>query len=97
MTATKFSRQAKGDLATASRYYNEVGDGLGDAFLAEVERTVELLSAQPALWPHALRGMRRAPTRRFPYAVYYQLRPAGPYIVAVLHTSRDQSQALRDR
>jgi len=57
--------------------------------VAEVDRVLVLIRDQPTLFPLADADVRVTPIRRFPYAVYFRIKPARIVVVAVFHTSRD--------
>lgn len=71
--------------------YDAVRPGLGEEFLAELERVYEHIGAHPNLYQEVLPGIRRGILRRFPYHVYYV--PAGPdivHVIAVVHHARHE-------
>jgi len=47
--------------------------GLGAEFLLCVEEVFARLNRTPEMYEEVYRGVRRALTRRFPYAVYYRV------------------------
>jgi plasmid stabilization system protein ParE len=81
--------EAEADALEAYRWYNEQLPGLGDDFLAEVERTIETIRTNPETNRKLHREFRRALTRRFPYGVFYAVRDSRIVVFAILHTARD--------
>ena len=81
--------EAEADALEAYRWYSEQVPGLGDDFLAEVDRAIEAIRANPESNRKIHREFRRALTRRFPYAIYYALRDGRIVVFAILHTARD--------
>lgn len=80
---------AEHELIESAKYYaQEANVELGQAFLSEFERSIELLLQHPkfgAVW----RGVtRRLPLRRFPYSIVYELREDEVRVIAVAHQSR---------
>jgi plasmid stabilization system protein ParE len=73
----------------AASWYEAQQPGLGSAFVAEVETTLQAITRQPDRYPVALRGTREAPVSRFPYCVYYREHGNRIVVTAVLHSSRD--------
>ena len=73
--------------ATAS-YYEGLVAGLGEEFIAEVERTCALLQEYPDLGPRLDPVHRRHSLRRFPFALIYHGDGSELRIVAVAHESR---------
>lgn len=80
---------AEYELIESARYYaQEANAELGQAFLSEFERSVELLLEHPkfgAVWRGATR---RLPLRRFPYSIVYELREDEVRVIAVAHQRR---------
>ena len=73
------------------RWYELRQTGLGREFLDEVGRVLAEIMANPARYGFAERDIREGLLNRFPYAVYYRVRPDGIRVLAVYHTSRDPS------
>jgi hypothetical protein len=46
-----FHPQAQGELQAAVNYYDGINSDLGDAFLDEMERSLERLVKLPEAWP----------------------------------------------
>ena len=82
------SLEADRELSDGAVYYAQEGNTeLGLAFIAEFERALDLLCAQPqlgALW----RGRRRFPLRRFPYSIIYYLKDNELRVIALAHHRR---------
>lgn len=76
----------------AARWYERALSGLGQEFQAEVERVVELAAQRKLpgvpIETKAGRPLRRALLKRFPYAVYFELRDEGCVVWAVAHGRR---------
>jgi plasmid stabilization system protein ParE len=80
---------AEHELIEGALYYaREANAELGQTFLSEFERSIELLLEHPkfgAVW----RGVtRRLPLRRFPYSIVYELRDDEVRVLAVAHQRR---------
>jgi plasmid stabilization system protein ParE len=86
-------RDAEADLAAAFRWYQEQWPGLGDEFLAEIDRCFARLTENPAHGARVARDARRILPRRFPYVVFYFEDGTQIRILAVLHQRRDQRLA----
>ena len=79
------------DIAEAVQWYESRQPGLGVAFLEQLRGTYDRIAASP-LGYQKLRGeIRRALTRRFPYAVYFIVEESLVVVTAVLHLRRDPS------
>jgi hypothetical protein len=79
---------AERELDDAVTYCNAQASGLGDAFLLELLRAIDLISPYPDAWHPLGSDTRRCRLRRFPYAVIYAREPEGLLIVAVAHLHR---------
>ena len=83
-----FHDLAKVELNEAAQYYEAESPGLGEAFLAEVERSVAALVEHPEASP-AIGGLvRRRLLRRFPYGLLYRVRGDRIRILAVMNLRR---------
>lgn len=91
-----FRRAVWTDLTDAHDWYSRQVPGLGSAFFAEVERTLEAIRAYPEAHAKVLNEVRRATLRRFPHCVFYKVRGRFIVIEGVLHPSRDP-RVLRSR
>ena len=80
--------EAEADLQEASGWYDDQKDGLGDEFLAEVERSLALIQDNPRLHAEIHKNVRRALLRRFPYGLFYLIEAEAVVVLAVLHHSR---------
>lgn len=72
----------------AAKYYNLQRRGLGDAFLEEVNRLLQLILAHPEIAPPITKTVRRKLIRRFPYAILYSLRPDEVRVLAIMNQKR---------
>jgi plasmid stabilization system protein ParE len=81
--------EAEADALEAYRWYSDQLPGLGDEFLAEIDRALETIHAHPQATRKLHREFRRVLTRRFPYAVFYAVQADRIVVFAILHTARD--------
>ena len=79
---------AKSDIANTMAYYNDESPGLGDEFADEVYRTLGRIADHPSAWRQISKKIRRCPTQRFQYGVFYQVAAGEILVVAVLHLRR---------
>jgi len=77
------------DVEAAFGWYESEEPGLGFEFLEELRATYHRILAHPFGYQDLRSGIRRALTRRFPYAVYFAVEAQTIVIVAVLSTARD--------
>ena len=84
----KFLPPAQRELDAAVNYYNKEQPELGDAFLNEVLKSLELIGELPLAWPKLSRRTRRCIIKQFPYYLVYQVRQEEIIIVAIAHFHR---------
>ncbi len=87
---------AQHELDEAIEYYNVESPGLGDQFLLEVLSAFDRIRQFPNSWHPYTENSRRCQTRRFPYAIVYQILEPEILVVAVAHTHR-RPEYWRDR
>ena len=75
----------------AAKWYEAQQTGLGDDFVVELQRIIDVISSQPNRYPVVSGDTRQAPLTRFPYCVYYRVRPNRVIVTAVFHTSSNPS------
>jgi hypothetical protein len=72
----------------AADRYDAEDPGLGDRFLASVERTLEGIILAPLRWPRIDDRHHRRLVARFPFSVIYRIEDDIPVVVAVAHHKR---------
>jgi toxin ParE1/3/4 len=82
---------AEVDLDRAGQWYEERQPGLRLRFLHEIDRVLTQLRHNPELYQVVHLHIRRAPTRRFPYGVYYVVGDDLIRILGVIHDARHAS------
>ena len=83
-----FHPLAERELNDAAQYYEMESQGLGAAFLAEIQRCCASIVEHPEAG-HALRGaVRRRLIARFPYAILYTVIADVVRVVAVMSLKR---------
>ncbi|HEV2123278.1 MAG TPA: type II toxin-antitoxin system RelE/ParE family toxin [Chloroflexota bacterium] len=80
---------AEADIEEAARWYNAQRPGLGAEFIEAVGACLERIERHPELYGEQYRHVRRAPLRRFPYAVFYLLQADRIEVLACFHIRRD--------
>jgi hypothetical protein len=80
-----FLVQAEKELDSGIEYYQIQKPGLGIQFLKEVRSAIERIKLYPEAWQPLSKRTRRCQTKRFPYAVIYQVRSDEILIVAIAH------------
>lgn len=68
-----FTPEADDDVAGSYDWYERQEPGLGEEFLRSVEACVRGIQRHPEMYPAAIDEFRRAPIRRFPFEIFYEL------------------------
>ena len=76
------------ELKEAAKYYESKVNGLGLAFVDEVERVVNLIRAHPESTPRIYKIVRRKLLRGFPYNIMYSFVDNSIRILAIAHQKR---------
>jgi hypothetical protein len=90
----KLHLEAEGELYEAAAWYNRQREGVGDEFLGEIGRWLEMIAEAPSTWPKWRNAppldppIQRVLTGRFPYAIAYQAFSSHVYVLCFAHTSR---------
>ena len=84
-----FRAAAQAEMDAATAWYEGQRAGLGTDFVGEVQNVLDTISRQPLRFPVASGDVREAPVSRFPYCVYYRVKPMRVVVIAVFHTSRN--------
>jgi plasmid stabilization system protein ParE len=88
----RYDEDAREDLRSAVRWYEEQRAGLGARFHASVRAAERLIADAPSLHPITDRvgdaPIRRALIPEFPYGLLYMEHHGGLWILAVMHLHR---------
>ncbi len=93
--AIEAERAVEVDVEAAFNWYEGEEPGLGLEFLEELRAAYHRILDHPLGYQDLRSGIRRALTRRFPYAVYFSIEEEAIVIVAVLSTARDPEEWQR--
>ena len=80
---------AAAEIDEAYLWYESQRTGLGEEFLAEVNRELKRIGEMPELYAVLKRDTRRAMLSRFPYSLLYRLVGDEVIVVACFHGKRD--------
>jgi toxin ParE1/3/4 len=80
--------EAVAEAQAAAQWYRERSASAAHAFLAELDRAIEKISEDPAIWPRHVGGTQRFLLKRFPFSVVYRQLPNRIEVVAVAHGRR---------
>jgi plasmid stabilization system protein ParE len=81
--------------SAAQREFDDAADwyeeqvGLGSAFTDAVKSVFDRISEVPLLHQTVYKDIRRGVVRRFPYCIYYRVRPDRIEVISVFHSKRD--------
>jgi plasmid stabilization system protein ParE len=79
---------AEREIDEAFAYYERQRPGLGQGFIAAIERGLELIEQAPHAWPVVAGEARWHLTRKFPYGIVYVVRGSDTIVIAVAHLRR---------
>jgi len=87
--------RAEEDIREARDWYDRIRPELGRRFGEELDAVIGSLSTYPLIYAPIHDDIRRAMTRRFPYAVYFVAEGNRVSILRVLHQARDPREWRR--
>ncbi|MCC7125189.1 MAG: type II toxin-antitoxin system RelE/ParE family toxin [Acidobacteria bacterium] len=83
-----FNELAERELNDAAEYYEHEQPGLGAAFISEVQRCTEAITAFPDAAPVVRGAIRQRLCQRFPYGLLYSVTSDEIRVIAVMHLRR---------
>jgi plasmid stabilization system protein ParE len=83
-----FHPTASEEIIETTAYYEGEVPGLGDRFIAEVEKIIEVLCDQPNIGQSIGEELRRILLARFPYSLIYSIESERIWVIAVAHHRR---------
>lgn len=92
-----FRPTAEAEFEGAAQWYASQQPGLGEDFVRRVQEVLDVITEHPHRYPIAEQDIHEALVPRFPYCIYYRVRPSRIIILAIFHTSRDPSTWQRRR
>ena len=81
-------QEAVAEAQAAAHGYRERSPAAADAFLAELDRTIEKIAVDPGIWPRYVAGTQRFLLKRFPFSVVFRLVSNRIQVVAIAHRRR---------
>ena len=88
ISSISFHEIADIELNEAAKYYESKVNGLGFAFLSEVERVLGNIQNNPESAPRILKAVRRKLLRGFPYSIMYSIVDDSIRILAIANQKR---------
>jgi ParE-like toxin of type II ParDE toxin-antitoxin system len=88
--AIHLTREAYQEIRAAEAWYEEREEGLGGAFVAAIDETLERVRRLPKAFPFLAGSthVRRALTKRFPYVLAFQVRDSIVDVLSIGHRRR---------
>ena len=80
--------EAEQELFHSINYYENKTAGLGNEFLLEVEKTIDLINSFPELGTPFANSERRMLLNRFPFEIIYSIQGKQIIIYAFMHLNR---------
>jgi len=80
--------RAKADIRRAAKWYEKQRKGLGVTFVAEVDKAIAQIEANPEQFQVIYQDIRHAITHRFPYGVFYRIKKNTIVVSALIHLQR---------
>ncbi len=93
----RIRRRAEEDIREARDWYDRIRPDLGRDFGDKLDALIDTLATQPLIYARIYHDIRRAMTRRFPYAVYFVVEGNHVSVLRVLHHARDPREWQRER
>jgi toxin ParE1/3/4 len=97
MLPVKKHRLVRADIQSAYDWYQTKQSGLGAEFLEDFRQAYHRLRQSPEFYSIRFANVRRLNLERFPYGIFYMLKPDQIQVLGVLHASRDTESILADR
>ena len=93
MLTVLYEEEAETELVEAAAWYEAQRDGLGEAFITEVERQVSRAAKAPEVFPtlespNKQPPLRRAVLRRFPFVLVFVAMDTTLRVLAIAHGKR---------
>lgn len=76
------------EVRDAYLFYESRKTGLGDEFIDALDQHLHLISDNPNLFAVDFKEVRKAPLKRFPFSVYYEIYEDEIFVYSVFHQSR---------
>ena len=86
-----FVRPARAEFDEAAEWYDQRKSGLGAAFTAAVQQSLDHICDRPLMCPVVLDDIREARVEGFPYSMYFRINARHILVLAIFHDARDPS------
>ncbi|QQR87889.1 MAG: type II toxin-antitoxin system RelE/ParE family toxin [Flavobacteriales bacterium] len=92
-----FRPAAREDVAEGYAWYEARREGLGDAFLLEVQRCLAVVLRTPSAFRKVHKEFRQALMDRFPYVIVYRVADEHVVVMRVFHCSQHPAKKFRKK
>jgi plasmid stabilization system protein ParE len=83
-----FRPEARTDLLRAALHYEEQKPGLGDRFVADLNKVLDRIAENPLQFPRVIQDAHCALLSKFPYKVYFRIGEGIAKVLAIIHQRR---------
>ena len=88
MNRIRFHELAGKELLDARDYYDDLVYRLGEKFVIEIEKCLNVIKVNPFAYPVVIQNVRKAVVIKFPYSILYRVEKDKIYILAIMHQKR---------
>ncbi|MCU0414294.1 MAG: type II toxin-antitoxin system RelE/ParE family toxin [Ignavibacteriaceae bacterium] len=88
MNRIRFHELASKELLDGRDYYDDLVYRLGEKFLIEVEKCLNIIKTNPLAYPVIKQNVRKAVVIKFPFSILYRVNDDVIYVLAVMHQKR---------
>ena len=93
----EFLHLAALEVDDAFGWYEGIEPGLGNDLIHDLDHVVHWILRYPFFFPERLPACRKAPLKRFPYVVWYEVTPERVVVYAFAHDSRNPDYWIERR
>ena len=87
--------RAVSEFEDACLYYNKQVAGLGFEFEEEIMMLLELITANPLLFPIKFAHIREAVVKRFPFVINYEISEKLIVVLAIFHMKQSPAKKIK--
>ena len=99
MNRPHFLARAQTELEDSAVWYEKQGTGLGDRFLDEFQKKLDLVLESPEIFPLKKKKYREAVLKNFPFSIIFEFdrEEKAIIIISVFHNSRNPKKKFKQR
>ncbi|MCU4173583.1 type II toxin-antitoxin system RelE/ParE family toxin [Carboxylicivirga sp. N1Y90] len=87
-----FKEEAKNDIIDAYDWYENKQKNLGEIFVSEIERYLDILKRKPLIFRERKKQLRYCPIKRFPFIIVFEVENKAVIVYAIFNTYQHPSQ-----